>query len=158
MAACRSEAHHGDTFRLQPRALGRKVSDEYMVPVCRLHHRELHRYGDEAASWWAGVNVDPLPIALEFLATLASLRREYAIAVLSSLTAPATNPDNAEQHQIGEMRSRRWPTDRLLEDRLEGRGRDDDKVPKRFLAECVGPNPWRHGENAHDLDDLSRCA
>jgi ERF superfamily len=56
-----SEAHH---LRFaQPRALGRKVSDEYTVPVCRLHHRELHRYGDEA-SWWAGVNVDPLPVAL----------------------------------------------------------------------------------------------
>jgi hypothetical protein len=57
-----SEAHH---IRFaQPRALGRKVSDEYTVPVCRLHHRELHAYGDEA-SWWAGVNIDPLPIALE---------------------------------------------------------------------------------------------
>ena len=57
-----TEAHH---IRFaQPRALGRKVSDEYAVPVCRLHHRDLHGYGDEA-SWWAGVNVDPLPIALE---------------------------------------------------------------------------------------------
>jgi hypothetical protein len=42
-----SEAHH---IRFaQPRALGRKVSDEYTVPVCRVHHRELHRYGDEAS-------------------------------------------------------------------------------------------------------------
>jgi hypothetical protein len=58
-----AEAHH---IRFaQPRAMGRKVSDEYTVPVCRLHHRELHRYGDEA-SWWAGVGVDPLPIALDF--------------------------------------------------------------------------------------------
>jgi hypothetical protein len=57
-----SEAHH---IRFaQPRALGRKVSDEYTVPVCRLHHRELHAYGDEA-SWWAAVSIDPLPIALE---------------------------------------------------------------------------------------------
>jgi ERF superfamily len=57
-----SEAHH---IRFaQPRALGRKVSDEYTVPVCRLHHRELHRYGDEA-SWWAGASIDPLPIALD---------------------------------------------------------------------------------------------
>ena len=57
-----SEAHH---IRFaQPRALGRKVSDEYTVPVCRLHHRDLHDYGDEA-SWWAGVGIDPLPIALE---------------------------------------------------------------------------------------------
>ena len=57
-----SEAHH---IRFaQPRALGRKVSDEYTVPVCRLHHRELHLYGDEA-SWWVGVNLDPLPVALD---------------------------------------------------------------------------------------------
>jgi hypothetical protein len=57
-----SEAHH---LRFaQPRALSRKVSDEYTVPLCRLHHRELHRYGDES-SWWAGVNVDPLAIALD---------------------------------------------------------------------------------------------
>ncbi len=57
-----AESHH---LRFaQPRALNRKVSDEYTVPVCRLHHRELHRYGDEA-SWWVGVNIDPLPIALE---------------------------------------------------------------------------------------------
>jgi hypothetical protein len=57
-----TEAHH---IRFaQPRALGRKVSDEYTVPVCRLHHRDLHSYGDEA-SWWAGVGIDPLTIALE---------------------------------------------------------------------------------------------
>ena len=57
-----SEAHH---IRFaQPRALSRKVSDEYTVPVCRLHHRELHRYGDEA-SWWASTCIDPLSVALE---------------------------------------------------------------------------------------------
>jgi hypothetical protein len=57
-----TEAHH---IRFaQPRAFGRKVSDEYTVPVCRVHHHALHGYGDEA-SWWAGVGIDPLPIALE---------------------------------------------------------------------------------------------
>ena len=57
-----TDAHH---IRFaQPHALGRKSSDEYTVPVCRLHHRDLHSYGDEA-SWWAGVSIDPLPIALE---------------------------------------------------------------------------------------------
>jgi hypothetical protein len=56
-----SDAHH---LRFaQPRALGRKVSDEFTVPVCRLHHRELHRHGDEAA-WWAGLKIDPVPIAV----------------------------------------------------------------------------------------------
>jgi hypothetical protein len=39
------------------------VSDEFTVPVCRTHHRELHRSGDEAA-WWQKLNIDPLPVAL----------------------------------------------------------------------------------------------
>jgi hypothetical protein len=43
--------------------LGRRVSDEFTVPICRIHHRELHRSGDEAA-WWRGLNIDPLPVAL----------------------------------------------------------------------------------------------
>ena len=46
----------------QSRALGRKVSDEFTVPLCRGHHRELHRCGDEAA-WWAKVGVEPLGVA-----------------------------------------------------------------------------------------------
>src|SRR6516165_6672652 len=56
-----SDPHHL-TFA-QPRALGYRVSDEFTVPVCRIHHRELHRCGDEAA-WWQKLNIDPLPIAL----------------------------------------------------------------------------------------------
>ncbi len=49
----------------QPRALGRKVSDEFTVPLCRTHHRELHRHRSEAA-WWKVANIDPIPIALKF--------------------------------------------------------------------------------------------
>jgi hypothetical protein len=56
-----SDPHHL-TF-MQPRALGNRVSDEFTVPVCRIHHRELHRQGDEAA-WWGKVHIDPLPVAL----------------------------------------------------------------------------------------------
>jgi hypothetical protein len=56
-----SDPHHL-TFT-QPRALGRRVSDEFTVPVCRLHHRELHRSGNEAA-WWQQFNIDPIPVAL----------------------------------------------------------------------------------------------
>jgi ERF superfamily len=56
-----SDPHHL-TFT-QPRALGRRVSDEFIVPVCRVHHSELHRSGDEA-SWWRRLNIDPLPVAL----------------------------------------------------------------------------------------------
>ncbi len=51
-----SDPHH---LRFtQPRALGRKVSDEFTVPLCRGHHREVHRSGDEAA-WWQKARVDP---------------------------------------------------------------------------------------------------
>jgi hypothetical protein len=56
-----SDPHHL-TFT-QPRALGSRVSDEFTVPICRVHHRELHRAGDEAA-WWRRLNIDPLPVAL----------------------------------------------------------------------------------------------
>ena len=49
---------------LQPRALGRKVSDEFTVPLCRGHHRELHRRGDER-QWWRERNIDPEPIAFD---------------------------------------------------------------------------------------------
>ena len=56
-----SDPHHL-TFT-QPRALGRHVSDEFMIPVCRVHHRELHRSGDEA-TWWRRLNIDPIPVAL----------------------------------------------------------------------------------------------
>ncbi len=46
----------------QKRALGRKVSDEFTVPLCRLHHRELHRSRNEAL-WWNKVGIDPTKIA-----------------------------------------------------------------------------------------------
>ena len=51
-----ADAHH--VRFAQNRAVGRKVSDEFTVPLCRGHHRELHRCGDEAA-WWKKVGIDP---------------------------------------------------------------------------------------------------
>jgi hypothetical protein len=42
----------------QSRALGRKVSDEWVVALCRGHHREVHRHGDERA-WWEKAGIDP---------------------------------------------------------------------------------------------------
>jgi len=55
-----SDPHHlGFT---QPRALGRKVSDEFAVPLCRGHHRAVHRSGDERA-WWKQAGIDPIKVA-----------------------------------------------------------------------------------------------
>ena len=53
-----SDPHH---LRFaQPRAIGLKVSDEFTVPLCRGHHRQLHQAGNEEAlvgraqHWCAG--------------------------------------------------------------------------------------------------------
>ena len=51
-----ADAHH---LRFaQDRALARKVSDEFTVPLCRGHHREVHRCGYEA-TWWKSAGIDP---------------------------------------------------------------------------------------------------
>ncbi|MGY8678207.1 ERF family protein [Bradyrhizobium sp. UFLA05-153] len=55
-----SDAHH--VKFAEQRAMGRKVSDRFTVPVCRLHHRELHRRGNERA-WWQHYRVAPLDVA-----------------------------------------------------------------------------------------------
>jgi hypothetical protein len=55
-----ADAHHL-RFAQAP-ALGRKVSDEFTVPLCRGHHREVHRCGDESA-WWTNIGIDPTDTA-----------------------------------------------------------------------------------------------
>ena len=55
-----SDPHH---LRFaQPRAIGLKVSDEFTVPLCRGHHRELHQVGSEK-DWWAKYQIDALEMA-----------------------------------------------------------------------------------------------
>jgi hypothetical protein len=56
----RSDAHH--IRFVQPRALGRKASDEFTVPLWRSHHRSVHRAGDEQA-WWQTAGIDPVKVA-----------------------------------------------------------------------------------------------
>jgi hypothetical protein len=55
-----SDPHH--LRYLQPRALGRKASDEFAVPLCRSHHRAVHRAVDERA-WWQAAGIDPVKVA-----------------------------------------------------------------------------------------------
>jgi DNA recombination protein Rad52 len=58
-----SDPHH---LRFaQPRAIGLKVSDEFTVPLCRGHHRDLHQSGNET-TWWADKNIDARKIARDF--------------------------------------------------------------------------------------------
>jgi len=60
-----SEPHH--VRFAQKLALGRKVSDEFTVPLCRLHHRELHRSRNEPL-WWKTARIDPIAIARQLWA------------------------------------------------------------------------------------------
>jgi ERF superfamily len=55
-----SDPHH--LRFLQPRALGRKPSDEFAVPLCRVHHRAVHRARDERV-WWQESGIDPIKVA-----------------------------------------------------------------------------------------------
>jgi hypothetical protein len=89
-----ADAHH---LRFaQSRTLGRKVSDEFTVPLCRGHHRELHRCGDEAA-WWKKVGIDPT----------VSARALW----LESHPLPTASGDN--QSKIDpDRRNKRGPTDK----------------------------------------------
>jgi hypothetical protein len=55
-----SDAHH---LRFtQHRALGRKVSDEFTVPLCQIHHRAVQHSGDERA-WWMETGIEPSKVA-----------------------------------------------------------------------------------------------
>jgi hypothetical protein len=65
------DAHH---LRFsQPRALGRKVGDDFTVPLCRQHDRDLHDGGNEAA-WWHDMGIDALEIAKELWNETAAAR------------------------------------------------------------------------------------
>ncbi len=46
----------------QPKAFGAKVGDEFTVPLCRDHHRELHSRRNERA-WWHDMGLVPLQVA-----------------------------------------------------------------------------------------------
>ena len=73
-----SDPHH--LRFVQSRALGRKVSDEFTVPLCRAHHREVHRCGNEG-SWWRKTGTDPLAAARTlWLETHPLLRAEATAA------------------------------------------------------------------------------
>ena len=77
-----ADAHHL-RFAQHP-ALGRKVSDEFIVPLCRGHHREAHRSGDEV-SWWSKAGIDPIGAARTLWTETHPLRP----------VAQAPNPDHA---------------------------------------------------------------
>jgi hypothetical protein len=91
-----SDPHH---LRLaQARALGRKVSDEFVVPLCRSHHRALHRVGNELG-WWQTAGIDPLDVARKLWAQTQTRLSEQ---IEPTAAAPLTEPkEPAATRQTG---------------------------------------------------------
>jgi len=76
-----SHAHH--LRHAQPRGLGLKVSDEFTVPLCSIHHDEIHRTLREK-QWWQERKIDPLAVA-------GVLWRESCKRLSPSATDPAAS-------------------------------------------------------------------
>ncbi len=94
-----SDAHH---LRFaQHRALGRKVSDEFTVPLCRGHHREVHRCGDEAA-WWKKTGIDPaVPARALWLETHPLVTDSDKESLQSGTSLAAIGTGQHRDRQIG---------------------------------------------------------
>jgi hypothetical protein len=84
-----SDPHHL-RFAQHP-ALGRKVSDEFTVPLCRGHHREVHRTGDEAA-WWINAGLDPIIVARALWLETHPLAKGADHQIGDHVVADAANP------------------------------------------------------------------
>ena len=70
----------------QPRAIGLKVSDEFTVPLCRGHHRQLHQAGNEVA-WWEDLQINALEIARGLWEQ--THRTSVAVSILNADSEPS---------------------------------------------------------------------
>jgi hypothetical protein len=70
-----SHAHH--IRYAQPKGLALKVSDEFTVPLCAIHHSENHTTGNERR-WWEEHKIDPLAVAEELWKRFQSGTDEFA--------------------------------------------------------------------------------
>jgi hypothetical protein len=92
-----SDSHH---LRFtQPRALGRKVSDEFAVPLCRVHHRAVHRAGDERA-WWKVNGIEPIKVARKLWKETRETPNQPAMEGTGSQGSRPAVPGNEEEAQI----------------------------------------------------------
>jgi hypothetical protein len=93
----------------QGQALGRKVSDEFTVPLCRSHHRELHRSGSEYL-WWENVGIDPLKAARKlWKKTRSKVGSGSHGARTTPTTTVAVTPATAPTQRSGQNPARATP-------------------------------------------------
>jgi hypothetical protein len=108
-----SDPHH--LSFTQPRALGRKVSDEFAVPLCRGHHRAVHRSRDERA-WWRQAGIDPIKVARRLWKETHGIgQRRFQESTLPRPhdTAPASQPCAKTEHSAP-PRCREAPAHRIF--------------------------------------------
>ena len=58
------QAHH--ITYAQHRGISQKVGDQWTIPLCFLHHDQLHRCGLSERNFWLKIEIDPLHIAETF--------------------------------------------------------------------------------------------
>ena len=87
-------------------ALGRKVSDEFTVPLCRVHHREVHRCSHET-EWWSKSRIDPLTAASALwarthphLATAQPMSPDQPKDLLAADTDASPGPQQRKRSRI----------------------------------------------------------
>jgi ERF superfamily len=104
-----SDPHH--LSFTQPRALGRKVSDEFAVPLCRGHHRALHRSREERA-WWRQAGIDPIKVARRLWKETHGLepRRAKRAVLPQSHAAAASSDPTPENEEISATATRQEET------------------------------------------------
>ena len=75
-----------------------------MGAVCRTHHREIHRHGDEAA-WWTRAGIEPLPVALTLWRQTHPLgvTVDRKISEDATRVSPTEDPPRAGEVQRGEI-------------------------------------------------------
>ena len=73
-----AQAHH--LTHAQPRAMQRKTSDEFTVPLCAIHHDSLHRRGSER-EWWYERELDPIRVANDLWAVTLGQKSAASVSL-----------------------------------------------------------------------------
>ena len=107
-----SDAHH---LRFaQHRALGRKVSDEFTVPLCRGHHREVHGCGDEAA-WWRKAGIDPtIPARALWLETHPLPTTSHKTDLDGTTALPTVNTGDSKRDRRASKGGQKYKTKPII--------------------------------------------
>src|SRR5262249_38209873 len=133
--SCAAASPRTPTYHLgftQPRALGRKVSDEFAVPLCRGHHGAVHRFHDERV-WWRQAGIDPIKVARRLWKATHRLgqQRSQRWALPQPHGAAASSDPTLKIKERGHQRRKKKPAYRTFQ------------ASRAIAAGCSGMTMWR---------------